>query len=81
MANSLVWFVGAMRGLRTKVWVWSGVEEEVEILENGGEGGEEGSLLVWVTDRVSSSRWSGKPDLFLSFSFSKNYFYWKNWTI
>ena len=32
---------GAVRGLRTKVWVWSGVEEEVEIEENDGEGKEE----------------------------------------
>ena len=32
---------GVVRGLSTKVWVWSGVEEEVEIEENDGEGKEE----------------------------------------
>ena len=45
---------GAVRGLRTKVWVWSGVEEEVEIEKNDGEGKEEWHFLVWVPDHVSS---------------------------
>ena len=48
---------GAMRGLRTKVWVWSGVKEEVEIEENGGEGKEEQHFF-----------WSGLPIIFLHYA-------------